>query len=458
MALGEGKSGTPRGRDVLACFLAVQTAFAVTAGADLILDPAVTARPGLQLLLGSLILMSILMAGFVAVRFYRCHRAERASSRDTAQLIDTVLTTSHEWLWALDAQGNFAFSSPTSIALTGYDPSELVGKHFSMVADVEDVPAAILSLIHAPGVEGRAQGIVRCRHRDGSSVWIESSTHNRPAGAGQPAGLVGTSRRVPMETAREAAAALSRTRIRAMIDDNKMLTAFQPIKNLAAGHIIGAEALTRFVSDDGNGPDYWFEEAASAGLSEDLEIAALETALKAAMALPSSIYVALNASPATCLNPLLPEILERSGLALERIVLELTERLEVEDYCPLVAALEPLRRRGLRIAIDDAGAGFASMRHVLHIRPDIIKLDRSLIAGIDNDEGRQALGAAMAEFARRLGASVVAEGIETEAELAAVIEIGLTAGQGYLFGRPTIDDRDWQNWRLQIWPAAGRFN
>lgn len=261
-----------------------------------------------------------------------------------------------------------------------------------------------------------------------------------------------------METAREAAAALSRTRIRAMIDENKMLTAFQPIKNLAAGHIIGAEALTRFVSEDGSGPDYWFEEAASVGLSEDLEIAALEVALKAAMGLPSSIYVALNASPATCLDPLLPEILERSGLALERIVLELTERLEVEDYCPLVAALEPLRRRGLRIAIDDAGSGFASMRHVLHIRPDIIKLDRSLIAGIDDDEGRQALGAAMAEFARRLGASVVAEGIETEAELAAVTELGLTAGQGYLFGRPTIDDRDWENWRLQTWPAAGRFN
>lgn len=456
--MGEGKLDTPRGRDVLACFLAVQTAFAVTAGADLILDPAVTARPGLQLLLGSLILMSILMAGFVAVRFYRCHRAERASSRDTAQLMDTVLTTSHEWLWALDAQGNFAFSSPTCIALTGYDPSELVGKHFSVVADIEDVPAAILSLIHAPGVEGHAQGIVRCRHRDGSSVWIESSTHNRPVRAGQPAGLVGTSRRVPMETAREAAAALSRTRIRAMIDENKMLTAFQPIKNLAAGHIIGAEALTRFVSEDGSGPDYWFEEAASVGLSEDLEIAALEVALKAAMGLPSSIYVALNASPATCLDPLLPEILERSGLALERIVLELTERLEVEDYCPLVAALEPLRRRGLRIAIDDAGSGFASMRHVLHIRPDIIKLDRSLIAGIDDDEGRQALGAAMAEFARRLGASVVAEGIETEAELAAVTELGLTAGQGYLFGRPTIDDRDWENWRLQTWPAAGRFN
>jgi len=194
------------------------------------------------------------------------------------------------------------------------------------------------------------------------------------------------------------------------------------------------------------------------GLAEDLEIAALETALKAAQGLPPSMYVALNVSPTTCLDPRLPGTLERSSLALDRIVLELTERLEVEEYCPLVSALEPLRRRGLRIAIDDAGSGFASMRHVLHIRPDIIKLDRTLITGIHDDEGRQAFGAAMAEFARRLGATLVAEGIETEAALAAVTELGMAAGQGYLLGRPTVDEQEWENWRLQTWAPTGRFN
>ncbi|MFF2246059.1 EAL domain-containing protein [Arthrobacter sp. NPDC058130] len=428
----------------------------MTAGAVLILDPVVTAHPGLQLLLGSLITMPILIAGLLALRFHRCHRAERAGARDAAQLMDTVLTTSHEWLWALDAQGNFTFSSPTSTDLTGYHPSELVGKHFSIVVDVEHVPEAIRSLLHAPAVEGRARGIVRCRHRDGSTVWIESSAHNRSVRVGQPPGLEGTSRRVPVETAREASTALSRTRIRAVIDGNKLLTAFQPIHNLAAGHIIGAEALTRFLSEDG--PECWFNEAAAVGLSEDLEIAALETALKAAQGLPPSMYVALNVSPSTCLDPRLPGILERSGLALQRVVLELTERLEVEEYRPLISALEPLRRRGLRIAIDDAGSGFASMRHVLHIRPDIIKLDRTLITGIHDDEGRQAFGAAMAEFARRLGATLVAEGIETEAELAAVTELGMTAGQGYLLGRPTIDEHEWENWRLQTWAPSGRFN
>ena len=187
--------------------------------------------------------------------------------------------------------------------------------------------------------------------------------------------------------------------------------------------------------------------AAAVGLSDELEIAALETALEAAQELPACIYVALNISPSACLDPRLPDILERSGLAFERIVLELTERLKVEEYGPLNYALEPLRRRGLRTAVDDAGSGFASMRHVLHVRPEIIKLDRTLITGIQDDEGRLALGAAMSEFARRIGATLVAEGIETEAELAAVTGLGMAAGQGFLLGRPTVNELDWENWR-----------
>lgn len=112
--------------------------------------------------------------------------------------------------------------------------------------------------------------------------------------------------------------------------------------------------------------------------------------------------------------------------------------------------LAPLRAQGLSIAVDDAGSGFASMRHVLHIRPDIIKLDRSHIAGIDDDEGQHALGAAMVEFARQIGASLIAEGIETPEELAAVAALGMTAGQGYLIGRPSIEPKDWARWSKSI--------
>lgn len=448
----------PRRRDILGIALAVQGVFTVIAGGVVMGDPwGVLDHPGARILADSLVLISLAWAVLSALHARRELCTERARAETSAQLMDTVLITSHEWLWALDEQGNFTFSSPTSIDLTGYHPSELIGKHFSIVADAEDVPEAIRSLIYTPAVEGHAQGIVRCRHRDGSTVWIESSTHNRPVTAGQNAGLEGTSRRVPVETAREAAIARSRARIRGLIDGNELLTAFQPIQDLAAGHIIGAEALTRFLSEDGTGPEYWFKEAAAVGLSEDLEIAALITALEAAHSLPAGIYVALNVSPSTCLDPRLPRLLERSGLALERIVLELTERLEVEEYCPLISALDPLRRRGLRIAIDDAGSGFASLRHVLHIRPDIIKLDRTLITGINGDEAQRALGAAMAEFARRLGATIVAEGIETEAELAAVTDLRMAAGQGYLLGRPTVHEHDWEDWRLQTRTKAGRY-
>ncbi len=443
----------------MASLVAVQCVLPVIAGVVVISDSwGVLSHPGARILAGALVLMSLAWAAHSALRARKELGAERARAETANHLMETVLTTSHEWLWALDEQGNFTFSSPTSADLTGYHPSDLVGQHFSIVADAEDVPEEIMSLINAPAVEGRAQGIVRCKHRDGSTIWIESSTHNRLVRAGQPAGLEGTSRRIHVETALEAATARSRSRIRGMIDGNKLLTAFQPIHNLATGHIIGAEALTRFISEDATGCEYWFNEAAAVGLSEDLEIAAVEMAIKAAQALPPGLYVALNVSPATCLDPRLPGILERSGLALDRIVLELTERLEVEEYCPLISALEPLRRRGLRIAIDDAGSGFASMRHVLHIRPDIIKLDRTLIAGIHDDEGLQALGAAMATFAGRLGATLVAEGIETEADLEAVTELGMTAGQGYLLGRPTVDEHDWENWRLPTWAATGRFN
>ncbi|SEQ15441.1 EAL domain-containing protein [Arthrobacter sp. OV608] len=102
-------------------------------------------------------------------------------------------------------------------------------------------------------------------------------------------------------------------------------------------------------------------------------------------------------------------------MAPDRIVLELTERQRVNDYDSLVSALMPLRELGLRVAVDDAGSGFSSMRHILELRPDIIKLDRSVITGIHANPGQRALGAAMVKFAPEISATIVAEGIETEA-------------------------------------------
>jgi PAS domain S-box-containing protein len=449
----EGRA--PRSRDLLVGVLAIQVVFTLITAAALIVDPSgILAHPGARMLAGALVLLPIAVAGLLALRFHRSHCSERMLARATTQLMDTVLSTSREWLWAVDDQGNFTFSSPASTTLFGYSPSELVGNHCSMVIDLDDLERALAAAPASPDPDGPSGAVVRCRHRDGRQVWLESSAHARSAADGHPGGFEGTSRPVPPETAQEAAAARSRATIRGIIDGNRLLTAFQPIHRLVTGKIVGVEALTRFVSDDGANAEYWFNEAAAVGLAAELEIAALQTALVTAQELPSGIYVALNISPATCLDPRLPGILESSCVPLDRIILELTERLEVSEYGPLISALAPLRQLGLRVAVDDAGSGFASMRHVLHIRPDIIKLDRSLISGIDDDLGQRALGAALAEFARQIGATLVAEGIETQAELTAVTALGLTAGQGYFFGRPSVHPREWAAWHDGQEPSA----
>lgn len=147
-----------------------------------------------------------------------------------------------------------------------------------------------------------------------------------------------------------------------------------------------------------------------------------------------------------CLDPGLPEVLCRSKIPSQRIVIEVTGRHAVAEYASLSRALEPLRDSGVRIAVDDAGAGFASIRHILELAPDIIKLDRDLIAEIDADPARQALGTAMVGFAAGMGAQLVAEGVETAEEFAAVTKMRMHAGQGYLLGRPSLDSRDWVRW------------
>ncbi|MDQ0211070.1 EAL domain-containing protein [Arthrobacter bambusae] len=235
-------------------------------------------------------------------------------------------------------------------------------------------------------------------------------------------------------------------RIQELLTDGSVITAFQPILCLETRKVVGVESLTRFSGYQELSPEVRFIEAASVGLDVELEILALRTALTTGASLPPGLYVAANLSPRACLDPRLAAAIVESAIPPRRIVLEVTERHEVGNYGPLADALAPLRRAGLRIAVDDAGAGFASMRHILQLKPDLIKLDRDIIAGIDTDPAQRALGAAMVGFSSEIGAALVAEGIETEAELAAVTELGMTAAQGYLIGRPSLSPEDWASW------------
>lgn len=236
------------------------------------------------------------------------------------------------------------------------------------------------------------------------------------------------------------------SRILSVLAHRTLLTAFQPIFDLSTNLVVGVEAFTRFIGDGSDGADRWFAEAASAQLGSELDFAALESALVAARSLPGHLYVALKLSPASCRDPLLPQLLHESGVSPDRTVLQLTEALSDGEAEDLVTALAPLRARGVRLAVDHVGSYFASLRHIKQLAPDIIKLDRNFLAGVDTDPLSHAFAEAMAGFAGQLGASVTAEGIETSGELAAVKEIGMAAGQGYVLGRPTTRPEDWNSW------------
>ncbi len=224
-----------------------------------------------------------------------------------------------------------------------------------------------------------------------------------------------------------------RARIARIVEQDDVTMVYQPIYRLAGCRVVGVEALARFPDAASRPPDTWFAEAASVGLGTDLELAATRAALRGMPYLPGDMSVAINVSPETILSGRLEEALH--GVPAGRIVLEVTEHAIVADYVGLLQALKPLRKHA-RIAVDDAGAGYSGLRHILDIRPDIIKLDTSLTRGIDADPARFALATALLTFADQLGSEIVAEGIETAAELEALRSLGVGCGQGYFLSRP----------------------
>lgn len=144
--------------------------------------------------------------------------------------------------------------------------------------------------------------------------------------------------------------------------------------------------------------------------------------------------MSLNVSPETLASGALEPLLD--GVPGDRLIFELTEHAPVADYEPLRKAVDNLRKRGVRIAVDDAGAGFASLQHILKLAPDMIKLDLALTRDIDDDPVRRALAAALVAFAGETGAKIVAEGIETSREQETLSKLGINIGQGFHLARP----------------------
>jgi EAL domain-containing protein (putative c-di-GMP-specific phosphodiesterase class I) len=228
-------------------------------------------------------------------------------------------------------------------------------------------------------------------------------------------------------------------RVKRALQNEAFELAFQPVVDLESGRVVGHEALARFSELPYRPPNEWFDDAKEAGLALELDLLVVRRALSSLAILPADTYVAINVSPDTAQNEKLWAMCSSSMS--NRIVLELTEHATVADYGVLVEATNRLKRCGVRIAIDDAGAGFASLRHILRLQPALIKLDRSLIHGIEAVPDYQSMVAALLMFASGTGAEIVAEGIETEAELRALVSLGVRLGQGYFLGTPSAPDK-----------------
>ena len=223
---------------------------------------------------------------------------------------------------------------------------------------------------------------------------------------------------------------IARQRISEVISSRRFRPVFQPIVDMETGEVLGHEALTRF--DDEVAPNIVFRAAAEAGLGQELELATIEAALDHAPRLDGG-FLDVNVSPELVLaGEPLARLLRRAG---RDVILEITEHAQVDDYVALRQALGELGDR-VRFAVDDAGAGFASLRHILELSPTHVKLDRGLVSRIDADPARHALVAGLVHFAERVDLRLIAEGVETKVERLTLMGLGVRIGQGYLFGRP----------------------
>ncbi|MGA9870054.1 MAG: EAL domain-containing protein [Rhodococcus sp. (in: high G+C Gram-positive bacteria)] len=225
-----------------------------------------------------------------------------------------------------------------------------------------------------------------------------------------------------------------RERIESLIEAGGPGVVFQPICAVPTSKVVGYEALSRFPFGHGS-PMIWFRDASSAGIGVRLELAAIDNALKSMSYLPADAFVSINASAETIrstdlLARLSPHISERT------LCLEITEHERVDDYRAVARSVEGLRAAGVRISVDDVGAGFSGLRQVVELKPDSLKVDYTLVHGIDADSMRRAAAAALVGFACEVGSTLIMEGVETEAEMRVAVELGVDMVQGFYTGRP----------------------
>jgi PAS domain S-box-containing protein len=334
--------------------------------------------------------------------------------------------------------GTYRYVSAASQDLLGYEPDELVGT--SAYDYIHSDDAAKVAVAHRSVLEGAPFTVAyRLRRKDNEYVWVETTTRvivdeesgdvmeiicsTRPLGDGKVV------ERLSSEEHRQ-----SLDRIQGVLKNEQIDLVYQPIFDLETERVIAYEALSRFPVDPGRDTDRWFAEAWDVGLGVPLELMAVRIAARALPQIPSDVSLSVNASPPTIFSG---RFLSLFGDCADQVTVELTEHLQVDDYESFTSKLHTLREAGGKVAIDDFGAGYASLRNILKLRPEWIKLDISLTERIDESEVAHALAGSLVSFADEIGVRVVAEGIEAEEELDALMEIGIRYGQGFYFGVPS---------------------
>ncbi|HEX7107541.1 MAG TPA: EAL domain-containing protein [Acidothermaceae bacterium] len=243
---------------------------------------------------------------------------------------------------------------------------------------------------------------------------------------------------VPLDAAQSTAATIAACAAAlpdVLTDPRQPRLLFQPIVDLAKGSVAGYEALARFDAPIEATPDKWFAAAARAGLGPALESRVVRAALAARESLPANCFLTVNVTPRALTSAAVMDEFLRGG-ELTGLFVELTEEQAISDPDAMRRDLARLRDRGAMIALDDAGSGYSGLQRLLALGPELMKLDRSLVDGIDQDEAKRACVEMLIVLARRLGAWLLAEGVERAGELRELINLGVPLAQGYLLARP----------------------
>lgn len=333
--------------------------------------------------------------------------------------------------------GTYRYVSAASKELLGFESDELVGRSAYDLFHPDDM--AKVAAAHRSTLEGAPFTVAyRIRRKDHEYLWVETTTRViSDEDSGEVIEIVCSTRPVGDRRVVEKLSSedhrRSVDRVQAVLDKELIYPVYQPILNLETGQVIAYEALSRFPAEPERGPDRWFAEAWDVGLGIPLELLAVRIAARALPQLPDDVSLSVNASPPTVFSE---RFVSCFGASPDRVTVELTEHLKVDDYEGFTSKLAPLRAAGGRVAIDDFGAGYASLRHIIKVRPEWIKLDISLTERVDENPLVHALARSLVSFADEVGVRVIAEGIETEEELEALIEAGFRYGQGFYFGVP----------------------